>query len=294
MPPLLSGGHVVHGAAHVLGRLFQVEAHQQLAGLVGLGVAHRLPVVEVGHQGHETLPGQAVGHVLDVVDQAPPLLDHHQARVRSRPPAWPGSRERSNRCSETRRSPPWLRRYPRRAAWVQARAARKSSGAAGQVAAARPASRSCRPPGPMTSVSKEAGTSSTGRSHGSAGAGVEPPQQRVPQGPRQDPALAGHGPHRQSPVGRHRGRAVRPDRRQDPARARGGGLHHHQIGHHDGRGHPGVGDHRGGGTGVVQPPGEDRPLPHGVGDQHLEVAPAAQGVARDVGPADDGDGDVVG
>ena len=69
--------HVVDGAAHVLGRLLQVERHHLLARLIGLG--RGLAVVQIGGQGHEALAGQPVADLLDVVDQAPPLLDHDEA-----------------------------------------------------------------------------------------------------------------------------------------------------------------------------------------------------------------------
>ena len=46
--------------------------------------------------------GEAVAHVLDVVDEAPPLLDHDDARARRRSRARPDSRRPSTRCSEIR------------------------------------------------------------------------------------------------------------------------------------------------------------------------------------------------
>ena len=58
----------------VLGRGGQVQAHHELAGAVGLG--GRLAVVEVGRQGGEALGGEAVGDLLDVGDESPPLLQH--------------------------------------------------------------------------------------------------------------------------------------------------------------------------------------------------------------------------
>ena len=60
----------------------------QLRGLVHLRVAGDLAVIEVRGQRHEPLPGEAVGHVLDVVDQAPVLLDHEDARPGA--PLWHG------------------------------------------------------------------------------------------------------------------------------------------------------------------------------------------------------------
>ena len=100
-------GDLVDGAAHVLGGLLDVQRHHQLAGLVGLG--GRLAVVQVGGEGDEALGGEAVAHVLDVVDQPPPLLDHDDAGAAARTPGRPGSPGRSCRCSGTRRSHPWLR-----------------------------------------------------------------------------------------------------------------------------------------------------------------------------------------
>ena len=65
---------LVDRATHVLGRPLHPERHHGLARLVGLG--HRDPVIEVGGQRHEPGGGEAIADVADMVDQAPPLLNH--------------------------------------------------------------------------------------------------------------------------------------------------------------------------------------------------------------------------
>ena len=69
---------VIDGAAQVLARGREVHAHEQLSRLVGLGGLN--PVVHVRCQRRETLRGEAVRDVLDVVDETPPLLDHDDTR----------------------------------------------------------------------------------------------------------------------------------------------------------------------------------------------------------------------
>ena len=75
----------VDGPAEVLGRGFHPQRHHLLAGLVGLGQWHGRPVVEVGRQGGEPGLGEPVTGVLDLVDQAPPLLQHDDSRRGRRP-----------------------------------------------------------------------------------------------------------------------------------------------------------------------------------------------------------------
>ncbi len=58
------------------------ERHHLLAGLVGLG--HLRPPVQVGRQGHEAVGREPVADVLDVGHEAPPLLDHDDARAAAR------------------------------------------------------------------------------------------------------------------------------------------------------------------------------------------------------------------
>ena len=77
---------LVDGAAHVARRLLHLHRHHRLARLVGLTGLHLLAVVEVGRQRDEAGRGEAVADVVDVVDEAPPLLDHDHARARCRPP----------------------------------------------------------------------------------------------------------------------------------------------------------------------------------------------------------------
>ena len=74
----LVGEQEVDGAAHLLGRLADVERHHQLAGLVGLG--RGASAVQIRRQGTEPGGGEAVAHALDVGHEPPPLLDHDDAR----------------------------------------------------------------------------------------------------------------------------------------------------------------------------------------------------------------------
>ena len=71
--------HHVDGAGHVAGRLVEVERHHQLAGAVGFGGG--VAVVQVRCERREPGVAEAVGDVLDVRHQAPPLLDHDHARA---------------------------------------------------------------------------------------------------------------------------------------------------------------------------------------------------------------------
>ena len=71
------GEEEVARAAEILLRLLDVERHHELAGVVRGG--RRLAVVEVGGERHVALRGEAVGDVLDVADEPPPLLDHDDA-----------------------------------------------------------------------------------------------------------------------------------------------------------------------------------------------------------------------
>ena len=64
----------VDRARQVLGGRRQVQRHHQLPGPVGLG--RGLAVVQVGGERGEPGCGEAVGDVLDVRDETPPLLDH--------------------------------------------------------------------------------------------------------------------------------------------------------------------------------------------------------------------------
>ena len=67
---------VVDGAGHVLGRLLDVQRHHQLTGLVGLRMGPSLAVVQVGRERDEPFAGVPVAHLLDLVVEPPPLLDH--------------------------------------------------------------------------------------------------------------------------------------------------------------------------------------------------------------------------
>src|SRR5437867_6515143 len=75
-------GQIIDGAPQVLLGLADVERHEELAGPVGL--VGRLAVIHVGRQRGESLGGEAVADVLDVLHQPPPLLDHEHARALAR------------------------------------------------------------------------------------------------------------------------------------------------------------------------------------------------------------------
>ena len=70
----------VDRARHVLGRLLDVERHHQLAGFVGL--VRDDPAVDVGRERDEALGREAVAHLLDLVVEAPPLLEHDHPGAR--------------------------------------------------------------------------------------------------------------------------------------------------------------------------------------------------------------------
>src|SRR6266511_80557 len=72
---------VVDGPDHVLGRLLDVERHHHLRCLVrllqrGLGAA-----VQVWREGDEPFGRVPVAHLLDLLVETPPLLDHHDPRA---------------------------------------------------------------------------------------------------------------------------------------------------------------------------------------------------------------------
>ena len=73
-----AGLEVLDGPPHVLsGSPGPVQARHHMVGLVRtLGDP---PPVEVRHQGAVSLPGQPVGHALDLAVEPPPLLNHHHA-----------------------------------------------------------------------------------------------------------------------------------------------------------------------------------------------------------------------
>src|SRR5918994_1861353 len=68
------GGEVVHRSAHLLLGLLHVQRHHLLLRLVRL--FRGLAVEEVGRQGDEPLPREAVAHVADVIVDTPPLLQN--------------------------------------------------------------------------------------------------------------------------------------------------------------------------------------------------------------------------
>src|SRR5918994_1182595 len=69
------GGEVVHRSAHLLLGLLHVQRHHLLLRLVRL--FRGLAVEEVGRQGDEPLPREAVAHVADVIVDTPPLLQNY-------------------------------------------------------------------------------------------------------------------------------------------------------------------------------------------------------------------------
>ena len=70
---------VVDGADHVLGGLLDVQRHHHLGGLVGLLQRDLGAAVQVGRQRDEPLRGVPVAHLLDLLIEAPPLLDDGDA-----------------------------------------------------------------------------------------------------------------------------------------------------------------------------------------------------------------------
>jgi hypothetical protein len=67
--------HLVDGPAHVAPGLLHLHRHHRLARFVGLSGSHLLAVVQVRGQRDEAGCRESVADVLNVVDQAPPLLD---------------------------------------------------------------------------------------------------------------------------------------------------------------------------------------------------------------------------
>ena len=74
---------VVDRAAHVARRPLRREALHQLGRLFHLVVTSQLTVIEVRRQRHETSGTQPIGHLLDSGIQAPPFLNHYDARART-------------------------------------------------------------------------------------------------------------------------------------------------------------------------------------------------------------------
>src|SRR3990172_2905926 len=81
-PDLLHAPEVRDGAQQVLDGVLAAEGPHQLAGLVG--IRRDLAVVEVRGEGHVPFARVPLGHVLDVVVEPPPLLDHDHRRRRPR------------------------------------------------------------------------------------------------------------------------------------------------------------------------------------------------------------------
>ena len=77
---------ILRGAAHGLrGGVHEVERVHLFAGRVRVVIRHHLALVEIGRQRVEAGAREAVAHALDLVLQAPPFLDHHDAgRVAAR------------------------------------------------------------------------------------------------------------------------------------------------------------------------------------------------------------------
>lgn len=73
------GGEEIDGTAHVTPGAIRRHALHQRAGLVHLGMARQLPVVEVGGERHESGFGEPVGHLLDTGVETPPLLEDEDA-----------------------------------------------------------------------------------------------------------------------------------------------------------------------------------------------------------------------
>lgn len=69
---------VIDGAANVLMRgAGEIQAVHQVAGLIC--VLRNAALEQVGRQGSEPGPREAVGNPADLVVQPPPFLDHHHA-----------------------------------------------------------------------------------------------------------------------------------------------------------------------------------------------------------------------
>ena len=84
---LVKPEQVVDSPAQILFDLVDRERHHELAGIIGAGC--RPTVIHVRSERDEPLLGEAIGHVRDVIDEPPPLLNHEDAG----PAALPGRRQ---------------------------------------------------------------------------------------------------------------------------------------------------------------------------------------------------------
>ena len=211
-----------------LRRAVHRQAHQQPLGLVRLVGARA--VEEVRREGDEALGGEPVGDVADVVDQAPPLLHHDDARAVRRSPASRGSPRRSRRCWQS--SPSRPRAGPPR---------RSRPCAPGGRALRDPATRARRYTRGVTASAPDG--LGEGGAHRGRAAGTRLPSCR--REPHRDPRLrtdrhrgggapAGRPARRPPPGGTVAGGQVRgPGRRSGRGRGRAGGR-----GDRRGRGRP--------------------------------------------------------
>jgi len=75
-PTTPTDGEPVRRTSEARRRVAHLQRHHVLGGLVGLGQRHLGPRVEIRGEGREPGLREPVGRARDLVDEAPPFLDH--------------------------------------------------------------------------------------------------------------------------------------------------------------------------------------------------------------------------